>query len=58
MTDDEACAAFAKELDECHTDAEGLHATGDAFVAKILRQHGFPKLADAYDAERKDWWYS
>ncbi len=58
MTDEEAVTAFKLEQAAIQSDAEGKHGGGDAFVAEVLRQHGFPLLAAAYDEERADWWYA
>lgn len=60
MTDEEATLAFKTALGEASRkcDAEGLHGIGDDFVANILKAHGFPKLARAYEKECADWWYA
>lgn len=57
MTDEEAVTAFHKEL-EGSCDYEEEHGSGDGFVSKILKEHGFPKLAEAYDEKCQHWWYS
>jgi len=58
MTDEEAVAAFHADQATIKSDAEGKHGGGDMFVAEILRTHGFPLLAAAYEKEAEDWWYA
>ena len=58
MTDDEAVAAFESEQEAIRGDAEVQHADGDKFIAKVLSEHGFPKLAASYKDRCRDWWYA
>lgn len=58
MTDDEAVTAFKAEMANVQGDQEGEHGAGDAFIEKVMREHGFPRLADAYRDQSKDWWYA
>lgn len=61
MTDEEATAAFIAEQQQSKNDGndqEGHHTLADEFVSEILKQHGFPKLAAAYDEASRFFWYS
>ena len=58
VTDEEATATFLKQQKEHQGDNETLHRTADYFIAEHLRQHGFPKLAEAYTDACADFWYA
>lgn len=58
MTDEEAVKAFEKEQDESIDDTEIAHGVGDEFVAQILQDHGFSKLAGVYRRAQNTWWYA
>jgi len=58
MTDDEAATAMNELAQRYIGDTEDAHGRGDDLVAEVLRKHGFPKLADAYDSARQTWWYA
>jgi len=59
MTDEEAVEAFeAQRIIPAWKDREEDHVRGDEFVGKVLRMHGFPKLAEAYCQASEKWWYS
>lgn len=59
MTDDEAVAAFREELKDS-ADNEGAHCVADAFLLEVLRQAGYPKLAEAFltTSDEMPFWYA
>ena len=49
--------AFAEQMSKlAHSDIEASHSMADALLVRILRDLGFNKTADAFDALDK--WYA
>lgn len=58
ITDEQALAAYNRDLTSAEGDNERRHSHADKLVATVLYQAGYPQLASKYLLDCEGFWYA